>query len=174
VTDLETVLSDFAASTREFLATLDGTTPEEWERQPAPAQWSLSQNAEHVAVVVRGVERLFTTKMLSMPLAADDPARTVRDGDMTSLMSDRSWAAPAPEMVQPKGRWPTREALGADFLGYTDGVIAWVRACPVDLRTIGAPHPRLGTLDGVQWLEFLAAHTRRHVVQSLEIRRAIG
>lgn len=172
MSDLEPVLTALAESTRRFIAALDDSSPGEWERRPSAERWSLAQTAEHTVVVLRGIERLCTTRMAGMPLAANDPGRRVRNGDLTRIMSDRSETLPAPAMVLPTGRWATREALIADFRKSTEGLIAWARSCPVDLRSIGAPHPLLGALDAVQWLEFVAAHTDRHRLQVEEIRRA--
>lgn len=174
MSDLELILEDLAASTRDFIAGLDGVTAEEWIAHPIADRWSLSETAEHTAVVLRGIERLCATRMLSMPLATDDPARRLRDGDMVRLMADRSRAFPAPEMVKPKGRWTTREELARDFTAATEGLIAWAREHAPTLRTIGAPHPVIGPMDGVQWLEFVAAHTNRHAMQVQELRRAGG
>ncbi len=172
--DLTAVLSALGASTHGFVATLDGLSTEHWGYRTAPERWSISDTAEHTAVVLRGVERLCATKILAMPLAADDPSRRVRDGDATRQMADRGRPLPAPELVKPKGRWPTREEFIADFVGYSDGLIGWARSCPVNLRSIGAPHPLFGPLDALQWLEFLAAHANRHAEQVQEIRRAGG
>lgn len=167
--DLNEILTALNLSSRRFLAVLDGITEDQWEYRPVPDRWSVAETAEHTGVVLRGIERLCTTRMLQMPLAADDPARRMRDGDATRLMADRSRAVVAPEMVRPKGRWATRAAFTADFLNSTDGLIAWARGCTVDLRSIGAPHPVLGALDALQWLEFVAAHTNRHARQIEEI-----
>lgn len=173
-TELETILAGIASSTRDFIAGLDGVTTAEWGAHPIPERWSLSETAEHTAVVLRGIERLCTTRMLAMPLAADDPARRVRDGDTVRLMADRSRAVPAPEMVKPKGRWATREEFARDFTAASDGLIAWAREHADALRSIGAPHPVFGPMDAMQWLEFVAAHTNRHAMQVRELREIGG
>lgn len=174
MSDLDIILADLAASTRGFVAALDGVSPADWDAHPMPERWSLSETAEHTAVVVRGVERLCTTKMLSLPLAADDPSRRVKDGDVVRLMADRSRVLPAPDMVKPKGRWASREEFARDFTASTEGLIAWAREHSAVLRSVGAPHPIFGPMDAVQWLEFLAAHTNRHAQQVEELRRAGG
>lgn len=171
--ELEATLAGLAASTSDFIAGLDGVTAAEWGAHPIPDRWSLSETAEHTAVVLRGIERLCTTRMLAMPLAADDPARRVRDGDTVRLMADRRRAVPAPEMVMPKGRWATREEFARDFTAASEGLIAWAREHAGVLRAVGAPHPVFGPMDGMQWLEFVAAHTNRHAEQIEELRMAL-
>ena len=174
MTDTDQTLDALAASTRDFLAALDGLSAEGWIYRPSAEAWSISETAEHTAVVLRGVERLCTTKMLTMPLAPDDPARRVRDGDLARVLADRSRAFEAPEMVKPKGRWATREEFAAAFSASSESLIEWARKHAAVLRSVGAPHPIFGPIDGVQWLEFLAAHTGRHAIQVEEVRRVGG
>lgn len=174
MTDTRETLAALAASTSGFLAALDGLSAGQWNHRPAPGRWSIGETAEHTAVVLRSVERLCTTKILAMPLAAGDPARRMRDGDLARLLADRARAIEAPEMVRPKGRWATREEFTVAFTAASDGLVAWARTCTIDLRTIGAPHPLLGSLDALQWIEFASAHTERHAKQVEDIRRVGG
>jgi hypothetical protein len=51
-----------------------------------------------------------------------------------------------------------------------DGIAAWTKETPADLRGHGLPHPIFGTFDGVQWILFAAAHTDNHVPQLRAIR----
>jgi hypothetical protein len=174
MTDAQQATDMLAASTRGFIATLDRLSAESWSYRPAPEAWSISETAEHTAVVLSGVERLCTTKLLTMPLAADDPARRIRDGDLTRIMADRSRTLEAPERVKPTGRWATREDFISAFTSSTHSLLAWAREHTAVLRTVGAPHPIFGPIDGVQWLEFVAAHTGRHARQVEGVRRAGG
>jgi len=171
MTDTTQVLESLAASTRGFVAALDGVTAAEWGASPAPGKWSIGETAEHTAVVLRGIERLCRTKLLDMPLEANSAAARISDADIVRLMADRSRAIEAPDMVKPKGRWATQEEFAAAFTTSTEGLMAWAREHSAELRTVGAPHPILGTLDGLQWLEFVAAHTNRHARQVEALRR---
>jgi hypothetical protein len=174
MTELDQVLASLAASTRGFLETLGGLPQEQWNYRAAPEQWSVAETAEHTAVVLRGIERLCATKILAMPLAADDPARRMRDGDLPRIMADRSRLIEAPDMVRPKGRYATPAEFREAITASTEGLIAWAREHAAVLRTVGAPHPIFGPIDAVQWLEFLAAHTERHARQVEEVRRKGG
>jgi hypothetical protein len=170
MTELEKALNALSRSTEEFLATMEGVTAAQYLAAPAPGRWCLADNAEHTTVVIRGVERLLTTRLLQQPLAADDPARRVRDADLAAFLADRALAIDAPEMVRPRGRWTTRGDMAAVLGASTDGLINWARATNANLRDFGAPHPLLGQLDGMQWIRFLALHTDRHAKQAEEIR----
>ena len=167
---LDEALGLFSGSVAEFLATIDGVSDAQYLAAPLPGRWCLAENAEHTTVVIRGVERLLTTRLLQQPVAADDPARRVRDADLAQYLADRTVAIGAPEMVRPKGRWTTRQEMAAVLRDSTDGILSWAGAVHADLRGFGAPHALLGPLDGVQWILFLALHTDRHARQAKEIR----
>jgi hypothetical protein len=172
MTELEHALRELARSTADFLATMEGVAAPEYVASPGPGRWSLAENAEHTTVVIRGVERLFSTRLLSQPIADTD--RRLQDADLARWLPDRSRQVPAPEMVRPKGRWTTREEMATALIATTEGISVWSRGIPADLRAFGAPHPLLGPLDGVQWLLFLGLHTDRHARQSEEIRRTVS
>ena len=170
MTETDDALVALAKATVDFLATLDGVGAEEYLASPGPGRWSLAENAEHTAVVIRSAERLLTTRLLQQPLAVDDPARRVRDADLPRFLADRMRAIDAPEFVRPKGRWPIRHEMTSALEAATAGIVNWARATPADLRSFGVPHPIFGPMDGIQWINFLAVHTDRHARQSLEIR----
>jgi hypothetical protein len=167
-------LSALERSIREFLATMDGVTPELYLVSPGPGRWTLAENAEHVTVVIRGVERLLSTRLLQQPIDAGDPSGRMQDADLPRLLADRSRAIDAPDLVRPKGRWTAREEMAAALEATTAGIVAWAGQTSADLRAFGARHPILGPLDGMQWLQFLSVHTDRHARQAEEIRTAVS
>jgi hypothetical protein len=171
MTALDHALRELDRATAEFLATMEGVAASDYLASPGAGRWSLAENAEHTTVVIRGVERLFSTRLLSQPMADTD--RQLGDADLSGLLINRAQPIQAPEMVRPKGRWTTREEMAAALNATTEGIISWSRGAPVDLRAYGAPHPLIGPLDGVQWLLFLGLHTDRHARQAEEIRRAV-
>jgi hypothetical protein len=170
--ELSQATTALARATREFLQTLAGVTAEQYLRRPGGERWSLAENAEHTTVAIRGVERLLTTRILQQPFPLEQ--RRLEDLTISRYLNDRSRAVSAPEMVRPKGRWTSIDEMGMALTASTDGIVAWSSAVEPDLRGFGAAHPLLGLLDGVQWVTFLALHTRRHGIQALETRKLIG
>ncbi|HXW96010.1 MAG TPA: DinB family protein [Gemmatimonadales bacterium] len=173
MTEKLTALLAMEQSIERFLASLDGVTAEAYLAEPASGGWSLAQNAEHITVVVRGVERLLSTRILQQPLATDDPSRRVTDADLPRLLANRAVTIVAPESVRPKGRWTMRDEMATALRTSVAGLRAWAMATDADLRAFGAPHPIFGPLDGIQWIQFLAVHTDRHAAQAAEIRRTV-
>jgi len=169
----EVVLGELQSTTDGFLATVAGLTPAQWAWVPAPGRWSVGLTAEHITVVLRGVGKLLSQKLLQMPLPATDDGR-ISDDRVVTLMFNRNQTIQAPEAVRPTGRWGSGEDCVAAFREARDGMMQWVAGNTEDLRRFGAPHPIMGTLDGVQWLLFVAAHTERHTRQIQETRLAAG
>ena len=174
MTEKDDALAGLSSAAENFLQTMRHVSEVEYLLEPAPGRWSLALNAEHTTVVIRGVERLFSTRLLAQPLAANDPARRVRDEDMPQLLVNRERTIDAPQMVQPKGRWVTRESMAEALRASVRGLAEWAGGVSADLRGYGAHHPVFGPLDGIQWIRFLAIHTDRHAKQAEEILRALG
>jgi DinB superfamily len=170
--ELKLAAATLARASREFLETLEGVTDDRYVQRPGPQRWSLAENAEHTTVAIRGVERMLTTRILQQPFPPEQ--RRLEDLTISRFLNDRSRAVTAPEMVRPKGRWTSIGEMSLALTASTDGVVAWSNTTDADLRGFGSAHPLLGLLDGVQWVTFLALHTRRHGTQALEIRREIG
>lgn len=163
-------LEALTRSVREFLRTMEPVGPEQYLASPGPGRWSLAENAEHTTVVIRGAERILTTRLLQQPLAVDDPARRVRDADLPAALANRMRALDAPEFVRPKGRWTTRDEMTRAMETATAGIVSWAQGTTADLRAFGLPHPIFGPLDGIQWITFLVLHTDRHTTQAREIK----
>jgi DinB superfamily len=168
-----TLLQELNATADGFLKSLDGVPADRWTYSPSPDIWSVSQTAEHTTTVFRGVQRLLATKLLDQPFPPGTRS-PVTDEAIVMAMFDRSLRTAAPQVVIPKGRWATREELSAAFIEAREQLVRWFNDVTVDLRGYQSDHLVIGTMDGVQWLIFVAAHTERHTRQILEFRRTQG
>jgi hypothetical protein len=168
------ILHELTGTTDSFIAVLDGVSPAQWTFQPAPETWSVGQIAEHTTAVLRSSQRFLTTKLLQQRLPPDPPGPRVTDEQIVNRMFDRTRRFSAPETVQPKGRWATREELLHAFVESRNTLAQWCAPLTINLREFGTPHPMFGLLDGIQWMVFIAAHTERHTHQILELKRVQG
>ena len=91
-----------------------------------------------------------------------------------AIMADRSTKFNAPEGFVPSGTWASTDALVAAQVANHTTTLHYVHGTQDALRWHRLPHPALGPMDGVQWLVFMAAHTRRHVQQIEEVKKAEG
>lgn len=167
-------MSYLHATRKQFLDVVTPLSAAQWSYKPAGGGWSIAEVAEHLAVTEAGT---FTAieKNLREPATPERKTETAGKDDMIMKgVPDRSRKVQAPETVAPTGRWPTRDALVAEFKIRRDSTIAFIEKTPADLRGHMFAHPFLKLLDCYQWVLFLAAHSDRHIQQMQEVMASPG
>jgi hypothetical protein len=168
-------LSELHGSSKQFLDAIDGLTEAQWKFKPAPAQWSIEECAEHLALTEDVLFGFLTKQVMSKPA---DPSRKaeVKGKDQTVLttIADRSGKAKAPESIQPKRTWTSRADLTRHFVESRNRTLDYIRTTSDDLRSHFASHPAVGLVDGYQWLLLISAHTVRHTAQIDEVKASPG
>ena len=154
------------AAILDFCAGLDETAQ---RRRPAAGGWSALEVLEHVGLVERSMMRL----LLETPGARPELVRGLLPAAVRSLppiwritlVANRFGRAVAPRPTQPRGArlWvdllPELEATRSETLSTLD-----LFEIP-QLASIRRVHAVLGEMNGLEWLDFLAAHDRRHLSQ---------
>ena len=158
-------LARMRESTGAFVRLLEDVEAAQASVRPAGEEWSLVETVEHVVVANRNAFRRLAE---AAPFAAQAPRI---DDDAIPRVFERP--AP-PDLARPTGRFATLDAAIAALSASCDEIARWTEAAPTDLRALGAAHPLLGMLDGVQWILFIGAHTDNHVPQLRKIRAALG
>jgi hypothetical protein len=164
-----------AESSQGFLKAIEGLSPAQWTFKPAPDRWSIQECAEHIV----SVEQVVLSRVISKALAGPrEPLRRgevkVTDSFLLAALPDRDHKVQAPEMLLPKGRLATREAVLAAFEACRKPLDVEVASSALDWRTRFGPHPLFGTLDLYQWVLLSAGHTARHTQQIDEVKRSPG
>lgn len=155
------------AADRETLRTaVEGVPADKRQQKPAPDRWSVADVIEHLAIVEERTAAMMQPLLSNVPALAG--AGTVTPFDRTEIR-DRSVKVSAPEMIHPSGTtdasaaWARLERSRAALLSIVD-------LCEGrDLAAIERTHPRLGKIDGYQWLASIGAHEERHAGQIVEI-----
>jgi DinB family protein len=160
-------------TTEGFLKALDDVPADRWSYTSSPEVWSVGQTAEHTAWVFRSIQRLLAKKLFENPLGESQRSPSA-DEAIVQAMVNREHRYPVPDFARPTGRWTSREPLVSDFVESRRQLLEWLDGVTLDLRAYGVPHVIIGTMDGVQWLLFAAAHTERHTRQILEFRQSQG
>ncbi len=164
--------NELVVSGQHFVEAMAGLARDQWSFKPAPENWSILETAEHIALVEHGIARLLTTKLAELPLSEEQRVGLkARDALVTAAMFDRNTKLTAPERVSPTSRYSDPAEAVAVFEGERAAILAWLAATELDLRAYGAPHPRLGLLDGKQWILFSAAHCARHTHQIIDLKQ---
>ena len=161
-------ISELTASRQQFLDSVAGLSPAQWNFKPDANTWSVAECAEHIAVsedVIFGS----VTKIVQGPAAPDKKSAVTDDFILTAVV-DRSHKFQAPEVLRPTHRFNTPQEMIDHFKESREHTIAYIRTTQDDLRGHFFDHPVLKTMDGYQWILLLSAHSQRHTAQLNEVK----
>lgn len=168
------LLDHLAKSSQEFLASVEGLSPEQWNYKAGPDRWSIANCAEHIAAsedFIRGMveNNVLTTEPTPDRVAARKPL----DEKVLQMITDRSFKAQAPEPLRPTSRFGSPQGAVNHFEESRAETVTLAKSRD-DLRERAAEHPAFKELDAYQWLLFLSGHTLRHTAQIQEVKASPG
>jgi hypothetical protein len=170
-------LVNYMKQTREdFLKSIKGLSEAQWKYKASPERWSIAECAEHITLSEDFIRQMLQDKVMKTPAAtADEKAKaTLSDEDVIMKVTDRSHKAQAPEPLKPTNKWANAKEISDEFKKRREATMQYAKSTPEsDLRAHLTPGP-IGTLDGYQFLELLAAHTKRHTLQIEEVKQDAG
>jgi len=162
------VLQCLGDSRAEFLAAAEGLSEEQAKASPAPGRWSV------VECVECGCRRDEIPHWLRNPIAEPAlPENKEKESQILSRVAGRATAVQAPEPVRPSGRFETFAEALAEFEAIRAASIQFAGSEGTELYSLAAKHPFFGVCNGAEVMVLLAAHSRRHAAQILEIRAAL-
>ena len=157
------LISILEAGRGDFLDATRGITPQQASVKPIPLGWSVLDCIEHVvAVEDRYLGWISTGTAIAPPRNAEKELR------LFSIARSRLTRIEAPEAVRPHGRFPTLLTALAEFEAVRSRTIQLVQERGDALYSIGAEHPYFGNLNGVEWIQLIDGHARRHADQIRE------
>jgi hypothetical protein len=170
----QVLTNHLAKSSQEFLSSVQGLTPEQWNFKAGPDRWSIAQCAEHIALSEDFIRGIIESKILTAEPTPDRVAeRKLLDAKVLPMITDRSFKAQAPEPVQPTSKFGSTQATVEHFQ-QSRAKTAALAASREDLRERAGEHPVFKELDAYQWLLFLSGHTLRHTAQIQEVKASAG
>lgn len=175
---LQSLVADVAAARERFIAVLGDPTPDAAMFRTQPDSWSLTEHAEHVVLVERGVTHGLWKALDGVRRGAPvwtgtpiHPGRSIED------VVARTWraqeAAPpiaVPSWGGPLGYWVAAlrgNQVGLDALG---AELEATAAAGIALETVIYVQPVSGPLDAWQRLEFVRWHLDRHTEHVRRVR----
>lgn len=161
-------IAELTASRQQFLDSVAGLSPAQWNFKPDENTWSVAECAEHIAL---SEDLIFgsVTKIVQGPTAPDKKS-AVTDEFVLAAVVDRSHKFQAPEQLRPKHTFATPQETINHFKESRERTIAYIRTTQDDLRGHFFDHPVLKTMDGYQWILLLSAHSQRHTAQLNEVK----
>jgi hypothetical protein len=178
-TELERVLADTDANTRDALAIVEGLDETTGAWRPAPGSWSVAECLDHLAVS----NRVYLVPMIAAADRARARGRMRRGAALPGLLGGwfvRSLQPPVkhrtrnPPISTPRQSPPLADSLAA-FLASQNDFRAFVRgAADLDLAGVRFANP---FVRAIRWslatgLHVIPAHERRHLWQARNVRTA--
>jgi type II secretory pathway pseudopilin PulG len=162
-------VSELEASRKQFLDSVAGLSPAQWNFKPDEKTWSVAECAEHIAVSEDVIFGMITQKIMQAP-ATPDQKSAVTDEFILTAVVNRTQKFQAPEILRPTHRFATPQEMLDHFKQSREHTIAYIRNTQDDLRGHFGDHPVLKTLDAYQWVLLLSAHSQRHTAQLNEVK----
>jgi uncharacterized damage-inducible protein DinB len=165
----ERAVSELTASRQQFMDSVAGLSPAQWNFKPDANTWSVAECAEHITLSEDFIFGIIKDKIMQAP-AEPDKKPAITDDFILKAVVDRSQKFKAPEPLVPTHKWATPQAMLDHFKESRERTIAYVRDTQDDMRGHTADHPVLKTMDGYQWILLLSAHSQRHTAQLNEVK----
>ena len=167
---LDGLVADLKSDRDRLRSALDRVPASGRDWRPKPECWSVAGVLEHLAIVEQRAVKIVADLVAAAPPIADGSPGTIEPMvfDRT-LLRDRTQRVMAPEMIQPTGRVSAEEAW-ASLEHSRVALIEAIRGGEGrDLSAVSRVHPRLGPLNGYQWIAAIGGHEERHAAQIDEI-----
>jgi len=155
-------LAHLKTSQAAVLDVLENVSDRAFSYKDTSEIWSIAEVLEHVikveSAVITNLQHLGTvtsTVHLDKPLS---------DDKVLELSANRQLKFKATEAFLPDGIFKDKEDAIVVFQQCRNQAANFT-ANNLDLDTIVFPHPRMGLLNGKQWLLFISGHSLKHVEQ---------
>jgi uncharacterized damage-inducible protein DinB len=154
------------SSRLEFTAAVAGLSEAQARCKPGEDQWCALECVEHVVVVeerfLSGVEQ---AERLDTPTVNRE-----KEAEISQRVPIRETRVRALEAVRPTGRFATMSEALIAFNAARARTMRFADERRPDLYSLAMEHRRFGKLNGAEYLLLIAAHTRRHAGQILELK----
>ena len=157
------LISILEAGRRDFLEAVAEVAPDRVALRPQQSRWSVLESIEHVVTVEnRYLEWLEQGQDIGPQRDSEKELR------LFSIMRSRLNKVETPEPMRPQGRYSSLEASLTAFQAVRDRSVGIARERGHALYSIGARHPFFGDVNGVELMNLIDGHARRHADQIRE------
>jgi hypothetical protein len=167
-------MSHLHATRKQILDAISGLSGAQWNFKAGPDRWSVAETVEHIVLSEQLLMAMGRKAAAVAPPQPDAKVSTLKDEQVMAMLVDRSQKFQAPEQIRPSGKWPTLDAMAAEFRARRDSTIEFIQTTDVHARAIPLRHPVLGQLDLYQWTLLISGHSERHLLQIRETMADLG
>jgi len=157
----------------DILKKVRGLTSEQLNFKSAENSWSVAEVVEHLAI---SENNLFGFAQSAVQQPADPSLRKdvkMTDEGIIAMITDRTHKVKTQEAFEPKNKFGSFEASLKEFKTKRDDHIKFIKTTSDDLRNHYNDFP-FGKIDTYQTILFMAAHSKRHTEQIVEVMNNPG
>jgi hypothetical protein len=157
------LMSILESGRRDFLDATADLSAEQASARPAPGCWSVLECIEHVVIVEdRYLGWISDGTNIAPPR---NPDRELR---LFTTIRSRLTKVETAEVLWPVGRFGSLTHALAEFQAVRDRSVRLVEERGELLYSVGAKHPYFGDVNGVEIVQLIDGHARRHADQIRE------
>ncbi|MEX2234531.1 MAG: DinB family protein [Cyclobacteriaceae bacterium] len=163
--------TDLLQETKDnLLKKVKGLTAEQLNFKADTASWSIAECVEHIAI---SENNLFGFAQMGLKEPADPSKRSeikLTDDAVVKMIADRSDKVKTKEAFEPTGKFGSFDATLSEFKTKRDNNINYIKTTSDDLRNHYNDFP-FGKIDTYQTILMMAAHSKRHTDQIVEVMK---
>lgn len=157
------ILASIRESQKVILNLLESVSDAFFEHKISADDWSIAQIIEHLIKVESGV--IANLQRLGLSESESDIPTSISHEMLIEKTLNRDIKVQSPSQFIPNGLFKDKALAINAFLQHREQVEFFIKTTSIDMRNIGFPHPRIGMLNGENWLTFIAGHGLRHAHQ---------
>ena len=157
----------------DLLKKVKGLTTEQLNFKATPESWSVAECIEHLAI---SENNLFGFAQQALQQPADPSLRKevkMTDEEIIKMITDRTHKVKTQEAFEPSNKFGSFEATLNEFKTKRDDHVKYLKTTSDDLRNHYNDFP-FGKIDTYQTILFMAAHSKRHTEQIVEVMNNPG
>ena len=171
---LDGIVADLRADRDRLRRAVERVPAPRREWRPGADRWSVAEILEHLVIVETRAATIVRELAATAPAIAGTSSRSEPMVFDRTVLRDRSQRIMAPAPIQPTGRMSAADAWAALEQSRVALLAAVREAEGREMSAVSRTHPRLGLLNGYEWIAALGGHEERHAAQIEEIAELAG
>ncbi len=167
-----TFAAEYLQETKQaFFNALEGLTEEQLKFKAKDEKWCILDCAEHIALAERTLAGVVQKQLLEPADSLKFKKLKMTEKKIISRLTFRLIKVKAPEVIKPTGQFKSIDDIKHAFMNQRDSTINYVLMTQAPLHYHYWKHPATGVIDLYQTLILMSAHTQRHILQILEVKK---
>lgn len=170
ITDAERkmTIDELTKSQTRLNGLVDGLSETQLNFKASEESWSVAECVEHLAISEATIGGMLQGALQAPADASKRDSVKISDEELLGMITNRVEKVKTSEAFEPSGKFGSFEETLKVFKEKRNAHIKYLKTTSDDLRNHYGKLP-FGTIDGLQIMLFMSAHTERHVAQMEEV-----